>query len=149
MTVALSDVALLSKTLARVQDLGDWDVVSSKLQEFYWERKGLASVVNILAQALYALFAADSENLRILQRGCFLYFQRGGDCITGPASLLSGVLPRPMILVYHFFSVAFYAIRCNFYAHGLAGSPIAFVQAFTVLYTATVVILPFMLTEIK
>lgn len=30
------------------------------------------------------------EELAILRRGCFKYFERGGDCITGPVSLLSG-----------------------------------------------------------
>lgn len=149
MTVALNDVVILSQHLASVKDLSDWSQVSTQLGAFYWQRKHLASVINILAQALYALFAADSENLRILQRGCFKYFERGGDCIDGPVSLLSGVLPRPMVLVTHFFAVAFYAIRCNFYEHGWAGSPIALVQAFTVLYTATIVIAPFMIEELK
>lgn len=149
MTVALSDVVLLSKKLALVEDLADWTSIALELEDFYWERKDLASVINILAQALYSLFAADSQNLRILQRGCFKYFQRGGECVNGPVSLLSGVLPRPMVLITHFFAVAFYAIRCNFADHGLEGSPIALVQAFTVLYTATVVILPFMLEELK
>lgn len=149
MTVALSDVVLLTKHLRGVGNLGNWNAVSAELNDFYWERKSLASVINILAQALYALFAADSDNLRILQRGCFQYFARGGECVNGPSSLLSGVLPRPAILVYHFFAVAFYAIRCNFYDHGLVGSPIALIQAFTVLYTATIVILPFMLEEVK
>lgn len=149
MTVALNDVALLSKKLALIEDLADWTSIALDLEDFYWERKDLASVINILAQALYSLFAADSENLRILQRGCFKYFQRGGECVNGPVSLLSGVLPRPMVLISHFFAVAFYAIRCNFADRGWEGSPIALVQAFTVLYTATVVILPFMLEECK
>ncbi|CDO54503.1 hypothetical protein DV113_003523 [Geotrichum candidum] len=149
MTVALNDVVLLAKHLAPVTDLGDWPTVSDHLHDFYWERKNLGSVVNILAQALYSLFAADNSNLQILQRGCFEYFKRGGLCVDEPISLLSGILPRPMVLVMHFFAVALYAIRCNFYEKGLVGAPIAFIQAFTALYTATIVILPFMLHELK
>lgn len=149
MTVALNDVYLLSTHLARVPDLADWALVKAELDQIYWERKGLASVINILAQALYALFAADSADLRILQRGCFAYFERGGECVNGPVSLLSGVLPRPALLVYHFFAVAFYAIRCNFVDQGWRGAPLALVQVFTVLYTATVVIAPFMVEEAK
>ena len=30
------------------------------------------------------------EDLAVLQRGCFKYFERGGDCVRGPVSLLSG-----------------------------------------------------------
>lgn len=30
------------------------------------------------------------ENLEVLRTGCFKYFERGGDCINGPVSLLSG-----------------------------------------------------------
>ncbi|KAF5097327.1 hypothetical protein D0Z03_001431 [Geotrichum reessii] len=149
MTVALNDVVLLAKHLEPVKDLADWPAVYEHLNNFYWERKKLGSVVNILAQALYSLFSADSSNLRILQRGCFQYFQRGGLCVDEPISLLSGILPQPMVLVWHFFAVAIYAIRCNFYDKGILGAPLAFVQAITALYTATVVILPFMLHELK
>ena len=149
MTVALNDVVALSEHLSGIPDLSDWTQVSLELQDFYWSRKNLASVVNILAQSLYALFAADSENLRILQRGCFCYFQRGGECINGPISLLSGVLPRPLVLLVHFFSVALYAIRCNFAVRGVSGFPVALFQVIPVLYTATVVILPFILEELK
>lgn len=149
MTVALNDVVMLAKHLSTVKDLSDWASVTGHLTDFYWERKNLGSVINILAQALYSLFAADNENLRILQRGCLRYFQRGGLCVSEPISLLSGILPKPIVLIHHFFSVAFYAIRCNFVDKGLIGFPIAFIQIFTVLFTATAVILPFMLRELR
>ena len=29
-------------------------------------------------------------DLHILRAGCFAYFERGGDCIDGPVSLLAG-----------------------------------------------------------
>jgi hypothetical protein len=39
------------------------------------------------------IFAAD-EKLRTLQRGCFKYFQMGGQCIDGPVGLLAGFVPN-------------------------------------------------------
>jgi hypothetical protein len=38
---------------------------------------------------LTADFLSDEE-LAVLRRGCFKYFERGGDCVRGPVSLLSG-----------------------------------------------------------
>lgn len=150
MTVALNDVVLVSEVLATIPDFSDYKLVQQKLAtDFYWKRKNLGSVVNILAQALYALFAAKGADLMILQRGCFKYFECGGDCVKKPVSLLSGVLPRPMTLVYHFFSVALYSVYCNFVDAGILGFPMALIRAFTVLITATIVIFPYMVEEIK
>lgn len=150
MTVALNDVVLVSEMLANTPDLGDWEDVQRRLRsEFYWRRKNLGSVVNILAQALYSLFAANSEDLYILQRGCFKYFELGGACVNDPVSLLSGVLPRPIVLFNHFFAVAFYAIYCNFVDAGILGFPFALLRAISVFYTAAVVILPYILEELK
>ena len=52
--------------------------------------------------------------LKALQLGCFRYFQRGGNCIDGPVGLLAGIIRRPLVLVYHFFAVALYAIWIRF-----------------------------------
>lgn len=150
MTVALNDVVLVSEVLATISDFTDYKLVQQKLaSDFYWKRKHLGSVVNILAQALYSLFAAQGTDLQILQRGCFKYFQKGGKCKSDPVSLLSGVMPRPLLLVYHFFMVAFYAIWCNFLEAGLIGFPIALFRAFSVFITAATVILPYMVEELK
>jgi squalene monooxygenase len=59
MTVALNDVVLLTQLLCEVDDLSDWDQVSSVLHRFHWKRKPLASTINILSVALYDLFRAD------------------------------------------------------------------------------------------
>ena len=61
MTVGFSDVVLLSKLLApqRVPALEDAKAVARQMRTFHWRRKNGAAVINILAMALYSLFAAD------------------------------------------------------------------------------------------
>jgi len=63
MTVAFNDVVLISDLLSPqiIPDLADTDLVLAQLSKFHWERKSLTSVINILAQALYALFAANGN----------------------------------------------------------------------------------------
>lgn len=150
MTVALKDAVLLGELLDPkvASDLTDTEVVETQLRKFGKMRKRNVATINVLAMALYSLFGADDENLRILQKGCFEYFQLGGICITGPVSLLSGLNPKPEVLFYHFFLVAFYGIYLNFMKKGVSGFPVAFVQMFTVLYTACVVFLPVMVREL-
>ena len=64
MTVALNDVVLLQELLSpeKIPDLGDTQLVLKQLKTFHWRRKNLTSVINILAQALYALFAANGTD---------------------------------------------------------------------------------------
>lgn len=147
MTVGLHDTALLAKLLYKV-DLADHGEVKHALAKFHTKRKNLDAVINTLSIALYSLFAADSNGLKILQRGCFLYFLLGGDCVNGPIGLLSGMLPFPMMLFNHFFSVAFYAIFCNFVLRGVMGFPIALVEAFQAFFTAVVVFTPYLWNEL-
>jgi len=61
MTVALTDVVLLSELLSPqlVPRLDDTTFVLKQMRTFHWQRKNLSAVINILAQALYSLFAAD------------------------------------------------------------------------------------------
>lgn len=61
MTVAFNDVVLLSDLLSprHVPTFDDSSLVLKQMQTFHWRRKSLSSVINILAQALYTLFAAD------------------------------------------------------------------------------------------
>jgi squalene monooxygenase len=63
MTVAFNDALMLSKLLApdQVPRLEDTKAVLAQLDVFHWKRKNLTSVINILAQALYSLFAANGK----------------------------------------------------------------------------------------
>lgn len=61
MTVAFNDAVLLSEALSpeKVPRLDDTPAVIKQMSEFHWKRKNFSSTINILAQALYALFAAN------------------------------------------------------------------------------------------
>jgi len=61
MTVALSDVVVLRDLLGSVNDLNDWKQVKKVLHNWHWDRKPLASTVNILSVALYDLFGANGK----------------------------------------------------------------------------------------
>lgn len=65
MTVGFNDVVLLSNLLSpsNVPSLSDTKAVKKQMRSFHWRRKDVTSVINILAQALYALFAASGSTL--------------------------------------------------------------------------------------
>ncbi|KAI7906776.1 squalene epoxidase-domain-containing protein [Cokeromyces recurvatus] len=152
MTVAFKDVILLQELLSKeiVPSFTDTNVISYQLKTFHWKRKNYCTAINVLAMSLYRLFAANGNlDLEVLQRGCFAYFQLGGECINGPVGLLSGLIQRPFTLIYHFFAVAFYAIYIQTKKNGWSGAHHSFIMFFTVLYTACVTILPYLLSEIK
>lgn len=69
MTVALNDVVVIRDLLSpeNVPNLADTKKVLNQLSTFHWRRKNSSSVINILAQALYALFAADGTCPCLLQ----------------------------------------------------------------------------------
>jgi squalene monooxygenase len=64
MTAALNDVVLLRTLLSPevVPDFLDTTKVLQQMRKFHWQRKNLTSVINILAQALYSLFAANGRS---------------------------------------------------------------------------------------
>ena len=156
MTVAFHDALLLSQLLAPIPSLApDRPAVRAAMATFHWRRKSLTSIINVLAQALYSLFAADDWQLRALQMGCFRYFQRGWT--DEPVALLGGILRKPVVLAYHFFSVAFVAIGLNTaqtvtrwgVLGFLPGLLLAIVQAVLILWKACVVFLPVFGTELR
>lgn len=154
MTVAFNDVVILSELLspAKVPSLNDEAVLQSAVAEFYWRRKAFSSIINCLAQALYSLFSADDPQLRALQKGCFGYFQRG--ITAGPMGLLGGLIHKPMVLAYHFFSVAFLSVWMDA-AEMMSGPvgflmlPIALIRAILILWKACMVFLPVFWMELR
>jgi squalene monooxygenase len=152
MTVAFNDVLLLSQMLApeHVPNLEVTPAVLAQISRFHWARKGSSSVINILAMALYSLFAADDKLLSALQQGCFRYFQLGGKCVSEPCGLLAGLIRQPWVLVSHFFAVAFYAIWVRLGQVPVWKMPyVLLVESVLIIWKACVVIGPYLLAEVK
>ncbi|PCH34782.1 squalene epoxidase [Wolfiporia cocos MD-104 SS10] len=163
MTVAFNDVLVLQSLLGSVHDFSDWKEISRVLHRWHWTRKRFASTINILSVALYDLFGAEDESLEALQTGCFKYFERGGACIREPVSLLSGIEQSTLLLARHFFAVALYAVYIMFtqgrrvsvggktvyVKPGLEEYPLLVFKCIHVLWTACVVFLPLVWTEIR
>ncbi|KAI3831599.1 hypothetical protein MKX03_017447 [Papaver bracteatum] len=111
MTVALSDIVLLRNLLKPLMDLNDASSLSRYLESFYTLRKPVASTINTLAGALYKVFCVSPDEARTeMREACFDYLSLGGVFSSGPVALLSGLNPRPLSLVCHFFAVAIYGV---------------------------------------
>ena len=151
MTVAFNDVVLLRDLLdpSVVPDLGNTRLLRQQMKTFHWRRKNLTSVINILAQALYSLFAANDPQLKALQRGCFSYFQRGGNCVDGPVGLLAGIIRQPLVLFYHFFAVALLGIWLVLWDAPLWRFPRTLFSSVKIFWKACVVLFPFIFSEMK
>ncbi|KAK3845035.1 MAG: squalene epoxidase-domain-containing protein [Linnemannia gamsii] len=148
MTVALNDVVYL-RDMLKGDVTKDQEETMVQMELFFWKRKELSGVINVLAQALYSLFSGGDENLIVLRDGCFSYFKMGGECIAGPVGLLSGITRRRMVLVYHFYAVALHSIWLMFHKATWGEVPATFFRAFSVMWTACVVLLPVMWSECK
>ncbi|KAM8847145.1 squalene monooxygenase [Synchiropus picturatus] len=150
MSVALNDVRIWRSLLKNIADLRDEAAMLKAKKRFYWERKSSHSfVVNVLAQALYELFAATDDSLHELRKACFQYFQLGGECINGPIGLLSVLTPRPLTLIGHFFAVALYAIYFNFRSESWHSKHRAVIKSSAILYRACTVMFPLIYSELK
>ncbi|CAJ1061901.1 squalene monooxygenase [Xyrichtys novacula] len=150
MSVALNDIRIWRNLLNNISDLhNDREMLQAK-KKFHWERKSSHSfVVNVLAQALYELFAATDDSLHELRNACFKYFKLGGECIAGPIGLLSVLSPKPMTLIGHFFAVALYAIYYNFKCESWSTKPRAFFKSGAILYRACTVMFPLIYSELQ
>ena len=111
MTVALSDVVVLRDLLRPLRNLNDASTLCKYLESFYTLRKPVASTINTLAGALHKVFCASpDEAMQEMRQACFDYLTLGGVFSNGPISLLSGLNPKPLNLVLHFFAVAVYGV---------------------------------------
>lgn len=111
MTVALSDIVVLRDLLRPLNDLHDVSTLCNYLESFYTLRKPVASTINTLAGALYQVFCASPDPARQeMRQACFDYLSLGGIFASGPVALLSGLNPKPLSLVAHFFAVAVYGV---------------------------------------
>jgi squalene monooxygenase len=61
----------------------------------------------MLAGALYEIFRAKDSTHALMRDAVLRYWQLGGIAVSGPMSLLSGMAPKPLMLLAHFFAVAF------------------------------------------
>lgn len=145
MTVGLSDVVQIRDCFQHV-NLYDGKQVEDALAQFYVKRKKVASTINILANALYAIFAASGKDdtSDAMKQAVFEYFKRGGNCVTGPVGLLGGLIESPYILLMHFFSVALY-----FAANQLlpCPTPKSLYNSFRLVKTATMIVSPLIADE--
>eukprot|EP00250_Pteridium_aquilinum_P016502 c23133_g2_i1 orf=469-2115(-) len=111
MTVALSDIVLLRNLLQPLTSFHDASALCEYLEKFYTLRKPVASTINTLAGALYKVFCASPDRaMREMRKACFDYLSLGSVFSTGPVALLSGLNPRPLSLVAHFFAVAIFGV---------------------------------------
>lgn len=150
MTVVFKDIKLWRKLLMGIPDLYDDAAILQAQKSFYWARKTSHSfVVNVLAQALYELLSASDDSLSQLRKACFFYFKLGGKCVAGPVGLLSVLSPNPLVLIGHFFAVAFYSIYFCFKSEPWMTKPRAIFRSGAVLYRACYVIFPLIYSEIK
>lgn len=79
MTVAFNDAVILTQRLgggkqvgdikwddqSKVIDLDNWALVCEQLEDWHWERKNVATCINVLAMALYSLFGADGPSFSL------------------------------------------------------------------------------------
>ncbi|XP_016338799.1 squalene monooxygenase-like [Sinocyclocheilus anshuiensis] len=150
MSVVLNDIHIWRDLLKNIPDLYDNTAVLQAKKKFHWERKSSHSfVVNVLAQALYELFAATDNSLHQLRKACFHYFKLGGECINGPIGLLSVLSPKPFTLIGHFFAVALYAIYFSFRSESWFTIPRALVNSIAILYRACAVMFPLIYSELQ
>ncbi|KAH9327318.1 hypothetical protein KI387_007496, partial [Taxus chinensis] len=111
MTVALSDIVVLERLLKPLRNLHDASALCEYVESFYTLRKPVASTINTLAGALYKVFCASPDQaMKEMRQACFDYLSLGGVFSNGPVALLSGLNPRLLSLVLHFFAVAVYGV---------------------------------------
>lgn len=145
MTVAIRDVEAVVRLLENT-DVSDPQAVRRLKRSFAEERRAWAATINVLANALHAVFSTPGGDATRtdLRDACFDYLAIGGYCAGGPINLLSGLAPRPGILATHFFLVAF---------HGLGQylrpfpTPARLARMYAMLHVACQIIMPLLTVE--
>ncbi|KAJ4709169.1 Squalene monooxygenase [Melia azedarach] len=111
MTVALSDIVVLRNLLQPLQHFHDAASLNTYLQSFYTLRKPVASTINTLANTVYQVFSASSDEAKEEMRQATVdYLGLGGIYTAGAMGLLSGINPSPLSLICQFFAVAIYGV---------------------------------------
>ena len=106
-----------------------------------------ASTINILANALHQVFTkpqADDGTRARLRAACIADLSLGGANAAGPIGLLSGLTPKPVILVTHFFCVALHALTTALLPFP---TPARLRQGYDLLHVACMIIMPLLAAE--
>ncbi|KAI5563249.1 hypothetical protein POPTR_015G121201v4 [Populus trichocarpa] len=108
MTVALSHIVLLRDLLRpQLNDTSSFANIPSPSTP--WQ---VAPTISTLAGALYKVFRASPDHpaRNEMCQACFDYMSLEGVFSNGLIALLSGLDPRPLSSVLHFFAVAIYGV---------------------------------------
>lgn len=117
MTVALNDARLLADLLLGAELALDAEV-DARVSRFYRERKPLSLTLDMLAGALYEVFRADGPGLERMRDAMLRYWRLGGRAADGPMTLLSGLAPRPALLLWHYTGVALLGVGSSLIPFG-------------------------------
>jgi len=145
MTVAIRDVEAVLRLLEDT-DIEDPAAVKRLKAAFASERRAWAATINVLANALHAVFSTPGGDATRtdLRDACFDYLAIGGYCSGGPINLLSGLAPRPGILATHFFLVAFHGV--GQYLRPFP-TPARLARMYAMLHVACQIIMPLLTVE--
>lgn len=113
MTAGLTDVYHITNALMKA-DFNNYDDVQSRLDKWWKNRNSSMATINILANALYAVFTpavTPDPYVGLLQDAVFSYFKTGGVCVSGPVGLLGALIKNPYVLTSHYFAVALFTVR--------------------------------------
>ncbi|OQS00634.1 squalene monooxygenase-like isoform X1 [Achlya hypogyna] len=148
MSVALRDAVLLSDLLGKV-DFVDADAIAQARHTFEETRVNHSSTINILANALYHVFAIPDGYSNVaaredLRESCYQYLKLGGMFSSGPLGLLCALTPKPFVLATHFFMVAGYAASRVL---GPVPTPGRLLHCYRVFHEACMIIMPLLERE--